>query len=260
MPAGGTAVLPWMPVPYLAFGRSDADRLVEQLLRHPPVGLRDAFCAGVAAGLPLRVPVDAMYIGSASGGGRGGDVGHMFRASPGSRPWQVRVPASAEPLVSAGGELAAGQPWCRLVPWPPAAWARRRAPERWRTLADALPGHVSRPALLRLWLEHHIVARRELRLLPAWLVGPLASSTSPSGLWWDIAPASAHLDGILEAAVLPPIRTAAWYALRVCLGGEVDLDAGVGDPRFCASSAGAEPRKLAPKRMPNTNGAARSAA
>ena len=91
-----------------------------------------------------------------------------------------------------------------------------------KLLPSAIPGQVFR------------LSKRPDRIyFPAYVVARDVRNVPPVDLVWDIAPAQPYFDPKLGAAVFPPLRQRAWNHLRWCLA-EVDLNAGIGDPRVQA--------------------------
>lgn len=151
----------------------------------------------------------------------------------------VHLPPTAAIHAQPGAMLKAGERWCMVLPEVPAAWRHRSGHERWATLGEACGGSSLVGRLQQAWFQAQglrLSARPGLAFYPSALVAPAVRDVPPLELWWDLAPAEAYTTNErgLDAAVFPPIPLRRWDDLRLDLCG-IDVDAGIGDPRFAAA-------------------------
>lgn len=225
----------WMPVPYLAFGRFATRRLLGLLVQRPPAALRDAFCDAAIAGVRLVARSDFTYLGPAEAKMNNGEQGYIFREDAGGK-LQLRVPRPAELLVRPGEAVHAGRPWCRLLSDSRSHRSGRRV-SRWKALVDGWTDRTTLQRAMSAWIAGavaaHLPSRPDLTFLPAELVATGVGEVPPEELWWDLTPVATHLEG--TCATFPPLPLRAWADLRLHLPGDVDLKAGIGDPRLEAA-------------------------
>lgn len=229
----------WFPVPYLSFAAADAADVGYLATggEHPGLaaGALYRFAADCEAGLPLSAPFDCVYAGPA--GPAGGHRAHVL-VLPDGRRRSVRLPGVFEAAARPGAGLSAGEAFARdpSLAELTAGLSRRPPPEVRRRL-HALFGPAALGLVLDAWLAGQAVplpgdGPDDGRvLLPADAACLAVRAFPPAGLFWDFGPAEPYFDGVLEAAVFPPLRQAAPPHLRRNLPGEVRLSAWAGRPR-----------------------------
>lgn len=203
---------------------------------------RSGFCRDLAQGLPLAVGEDCTYLGIAKGHTGGPDlIGHHFRAAIDSRDWCVYLPADASILVSSGASLKTRDIWCRVLAFEPGErWLREDPRNRWARLADVCGTAAMACLLQKLWLDNQVIrlpGHPDQILVPADLAGSACRHVGPAALWWDVSLGLRHWNEECRAFVYPPIPLRHWDDLRMMLPGEVQLCAGIGDPRFVLPQA-----------------------
>jgi hypothetical protein len=211
------------------------------------IAFRDGFCRAMAAGLPVCTLAPEVYCGPCRSvdnrempadddGVRLDLVAHRLRCTSDGRKRLAFLPRRARVTARVGQALDAGIEWAAALGGPPSArWIVGSPDDRWATASETCGGRGMASYLQRLWFEHQLVRLPDAALgqvlVPAELVAPVARDLQPAGLWWDTAPALAHYDWEVGAAVFPPIRVGRWDALRLALPGDVAVDATVADPR-----------------------------
>jgi len=123
-------------------------------------------------------------------------------------------------------------------------WQKRNLTSRWSTLGEICDKqHIG--LLQRIWFQQqglrHPTDPNQI-LFPAALAAAACRDIQPLGTWWDFLPAAAHFDSDTAAYILPPIPLTHWDHLRIQPPGNINLNAGIGDPRFDPASSRPFPR------------------
>jgi hypothetical protein len=253
----------WMPRPYLSFPAGAIEAVYASATGGGGGGVpitpafRDGFCRAMAGGVRVTAVGPETYAGPQSRppsptcghADRAGApfVGHRLVGTVDGASRVVTLPANALVTARPGDRLDGGQPWASLPP-APAFWRRLPRRAQWARLHEACGGHRFVGPLLRLWLAAQaarVATAPDAVLVPADLVSGVVRDVPPAGLSWDTGPALPYFEWETSAAVFPPLRLGRWDALRVDLPGEVDVNAGIADPRVRVGRPGVRGKRSA---------------
>jgi hypothetical protein len=259
-----------MPSAYLGFHCSDIDHLVNRLLRrrqdepvlaevgspkpHQVSAFQAGFCAAIAKGIPLRAIEAMTYLGTGTECSTSVRQ-HQFRLDRGGT-LTLQLPSDARMYIfTEEDEQLPGAAYIRpgicfgraMGKLPEPEWRDLPLPRQWATLPEVCGSRPQMMLLQRLWLTQQAIVLPglpDLMLFPSSLVLPVCTHVRPVSLWWDFHRCHPQMSD-RSIYVFDPIPLERWDKLRLTVGGEIDVDAGIGDSRFI----GRRPRHT-PRRTP----------
>lgn len=182
------------------------------------VTFQKGFCNAIARGLPVKAVGPCVYRGIESREaqdsapqphGNQADwldlTCHLMESQIDGSFSRIYLPKGAQVLAHFNQVLEAGEVWAKAVAVPPWPWLRLTASQRWAKLLEVCGDFRTIGFLQRLWFEQDLIwleERPKEMLLRADLLGQPCKELPPHKMYWDLEPASQHLDGMLETITL----------------------------------------------------------